>query len=82
MSLVRTMATLPSSVQQCLDHPQLLVVTVLGFWCTVLAQLRPWPVQAGSAHLLDFGLVAAASRSVALADTVVWGGPARANLRG
>ena len=38
-----------------------------------LAQLRSRPVQAGSACLTDFGLIAAASRSVGLADAVVWG---------
>ena len=38
-----------------------------------LAQLRSGPVQAGSACLTDFGLIAAASRSVGLADAVVWG---------
>ena len=38
-----------------------------------LAQLRSRPVQAGSACLTDFGLIAAASQSVGLADAVVWG---------
>ena len=46
-----------------------------------LVQLRSRPVQAGSACLADFGLIAAASPSVGLADAVIWGGPARANLR-
>ena len=34
MSLVGMMATLPSSTWQCLDHPQLLIVIMSGFWCT------------------------------------------------
>ena len=56
--------------QQCLIVPGPSTV-VSGFG--VLVQLRSWPVQAGSAHLPDFGLVAAASRSVRLADAAVWG---------